>query len=60
MAEQLDLFATSQVPVPAKTLRDEEEFGGRDFRTGLPLRNYYSSRIDGERLIAYERGYHDD
>jgi hypothetical protein len=59
MAEQLDLFTASRALVSAKTLREEERFGRLDFITGLPLGNHYSSRINGERLIAYERGYRD-
>lgn len=46
--EMPDLFGWSASPAPS-VLREEERFGKWDARTGLTLRNHYSSRISGAR-----------
>ncbi len=56
---QMDLFGISAAP-PAQVLREEERFGRADAKCGLPLRNHYSSRIFDARLVAYERGFHEE
>jgi hypothetical protein len=56
---QTDLFRVS-TPASAKVLREEERFGRADAKCGLPLRNLYSKRIFGERLVAYERGFREE
>jgi len=55
----LDLFGLPAPPTPT-VLRKEERFGTWDARTGLTLPNYYSSRISGERLAAYERSFREE
>jgi hypothetical protein len=66
MSEQLDLFDARlagerfELPVSPALLREEERFGKWDARTGLTLRNHYSSRIFGKRLAAYERAFREE
>ena len=58
MTNQLELFAPPpRATVSPLTLREEERFGRMDFRCRLPLRNDYSTRLMGQRLAAYERGW---
>lgn len=57
MNDQLDLFATVTSPVTSATLREEARFGKWDAKSGMPLMNYYSSRINGDRFAAYEAAY---
>lgn len=54
--DQLNLFSLQPLQAPVN-LREEERFGKWDAKCGLPLVNYYSSRISGERREAYERGF---
>ena len=56
MGEQIDLFGAS-VGLSPKVLREEQGFGRADAKSGLPLQNYYSERIFGERRASYERGF---
>jgi hypothetical protein len=44
------------VTTPAE-LREEEQFGRRDYQTGLARENLYSRQLTGERQVAYCRGY---
>ncbi len=55
---QLDLFVEPTPPlISAKALKEEMRFGKWDAKCGLPLRNYYSSRISGDRLAVYELAF---
>lgn len=44
-------LATSAQP------KEEEQFGQRDYQTGLAKENLYSRQLTGERQAAYFRGY---
>jgi len=46
--------------ISADVLREEARFGKWDAKCGLPLHNYYSSRISGPRLAAYRKAYTDE
>ena len=53
---QMDLFDAPR-PSSLAVLREEGRFGMWDARCGLSLRNYYSDRISGDRLAAYEQAF---
>ena len=55
---QGDLFGSA--PPSASVIREEERFGRMDAGSGLGLRSYYSNRLSGERLAAYERGWREE
>jgi GGDEF domain-containing protein len=55
---QFDLFGNPMpVSLSPVDLREIQRFARLDAKTGLPLRNYYSERISGEWLAAYESAF---
>lgn len=60
MSGQLELFDAPVPTISQTILREEGRFGKWDAKTGLTLRNHYSDRISGERLVAYERAFREE
>jgi hypothetical protein len=61
VTKQLDFFRPAGAePVSAAILREERRLGRADAISGLGIRNYYSSRISGERLLEYRRAFREE
>jgi hypothetical protein len=57
--DQLDLFGALESAAPV-SLKEERRFGKWDAKCGLPLKNYYTDRISGERLAAYIEAFREE